>query len=189
MNRDDLELMARALKADADLIDDRGKPTWDKLDEWQRGPKAARTEAGGGWRYEEDDNGVMWAIPNDQTGEAVIHPDAAHDLFDEFRKLHDRVSKDTARIRRIIHMVPSTSSQKRRDDDPGPDWCKSCYRDAGYLEPVATHPDGSVKYAGYCRWCRESPITPPPLELVRTKHAGKRISVAMWERATGQRIA
>lgn len=66
-------------------------------------------------------------------------------------------------------------------DTSGDDWCFSCWRDNRYCEPVA-----NGRYARYCRWCGEfyaAYRVVPPLELIKARHAGRRITTAMVERA------
>lgn len=60
-------------------------------------------------------------------------------------------------------------------------WCVSCIRDGGYLTVVA-----AGRYARYCTWCGEFRYArgiEPPLEILKARHDGKRLSTAMVDRA------
>lgn len=60
--------------------------------------------------------------------------------------------------------------------------CRSCWRDDGYREPIAVRPDGSPYWKGRCRWCgafeAEHRIA-VPLQVLRARHRGERVTTAM----------
>lgn len=186
MNGSDLAKIASHVQGHMALVEGAADTIVQVTQEWQRGPKAASTEPGGGWRHDED---TGEPIPNDPTGEQAINADNAHLIHAELVKRAKRLLEDAAWIRDVGAVISRARIPRERTDDPGPDWCKSCFRDNGYLRPVALHGDGSVHYKGSCRWCAEAPVKPPPLDLLRANHEGRRITVEMWERAVGRKKA
>lgn len=96
-------------------------------------------------------------------------------------------------------------------------WCISCHRDGEYCEPVAVRPDGSRRYRDFCNWCGEMTAqrnklaesalealssqerkkarkrmaasdSMPPIELVKARHEGVRITQGMVERAIARTL-
>lgn len=60
-------------------------------------------------------------------------------------------------------------------------WCSSCIRDGGYLEPAA-----AGRYAALCRFCGEwlaANGTNPPMEILKARHEGRRITTQMADKA------
>lgn len=102
------------------------------------------------------------------------------------RLLHDRAVKD-----RKIAEIAQRYTRRRGVATTGgagidPDWCSSCQRDGGYCEPIGRLPDGTPRRRGklggwLCRWCEgflAAHGVEPPLEILRMRHAGKRITQA-----------
>lgn len=77
---------------------------------------------------------------------------------------------------------PTRHAQPTDDDGtegPGPDWCRSCWRDDRHCEPV--------RAAGLCRWCADWNLANgqlPPVEILRARHQGRRITSALIDTCT-----
>lgn len=151
----------------------------------QHGARSANLEPSRGDRYETivtADGPMLVRVPaNDPTGEAAIGPDDAGAALRELDRLIGRIDdafRDLLAIR--DEWLPKRGLVKV-DDGPGDDWCRSCWRDHRYCEPV------SDRYAGLCRWCgdwRAANRQDPPVPILRARHAGERITRQMVERYT-----
>lgn len=139
-----------------------------------------------------DDDGSRSAI-NDPTGNAAIANLSTNRLthrIDTAIAAYEKAGRTLTTL--LLNTVRDHAAHEKQvaeladDNGPGADWCASCYRDNRYLEPVATHRDGRIKYKGSCNWCHTFDATyrrPPPEQLLAMRHAGKRISQADIERA------
>lgn len=96
-------------------------------------------------------------------------------------------------------------------------WCVSCHRDGAYCEPVAMRPDGTRRYRDFCNWCGEfqaqrmslawtvieslpgkekkdakkrlkAGLGLPPLELVKARHEGRRVTQRMVEASVAKSL-
>jgi hypothetical protein len=94
------------------------------------------------------------------------------------------------RALQTAYNITARYARARRPDRPEPatdddGWCISCLRDSQYLEPTA-----AGRYAQHCRFCGEWSSAhgqEPPLEILRARHQGKRITTAMADRALAGR--
>ncbi len=127
---------------------------------------------------------------SDPTGDTALTRDRAREHRRDF--LHALDAGASAAIRHarraseIADLYPAQAERKALPPDPGGDWCRSCYRDHGYLEPVALRPGGGVRRAGYCRWCGEfkgAEGFDPTVQMVQARHRGSRITEGMVEQA------
>ena len=170
-------------------------------------PQAARTEPGNGgkprtWcrtherelaKCDVDDELYGTCIPeliphrSDPTGEAGISPDHATAHYRDHIKDMTTITAAVERMRARAELYPAQPMKPEPTDDLGDNWCASCVRDAGHLEPVALRPGTSIaRKANRCRWCLEFEAAEkflPPLNLLQAKHRGVRITEGMVEQA------
>lgn len=153
---------------------------------WADTIKAANySDDKGGNRWEEDPlTGEVHPVPQDPTGDQAVAPDAVAQMYGKLQKLMREIRSRCADIEHIMDQASHDPKKhpKRPDDKLDEDrWCKSCMTDRGWLEPVAVHPDGRIRYKAECRWChdyRADTGRPPTLGLLRKRHAGQRITEA-----------
>lgn len=131
------------------------------------GVRAANTDPAGGNRWDTDDDGDVWAIPNDPTGEAAMSPAPADDEWiealewlnqaaDHFAVVFGRYRPD----RRLHTVDPSAAEQ----------WCTHHLTSIGKCEP---------RHRGdLCRVCYDFKLAHseklPPADLLAAKHEGRR---------------
>lgn len=153
---------------------------------WADTIKAANySDDKGGNRWEEDpDTGEVHPVPPDPTGDQAVSPDAVAQMHSRLTKLMREIRSRCIDAEHILDQASHdpTKHPKRPDDKLDEDrWCKSCKTDRGWLEPVAVHPDGRIRYSGECRWChdyRTDTGRPPTIGLLRKRHGGQRITEA-----------
>lgn len=206
MNDLDLERIAEQLIDTANLIRQHGQRALTVTEGWKPGAKTANIDPDrGGDRYESVfmPNSVgkqirfLVRVPsNDPTGETVIaERDVPSDAMNaELVELLGQINTSAYNVRVIVKAaVPQATHLHKIGKETGADvaiagWCRSCHRDSRYCEPVATRPDGSRRYSDFCNWCGEWAAAhkgeEPPLELVKLRHEGRRITSAMVERHT-----
>jgi len=186
MNNEDLQRLADRLHKLADLVATRGIPALTTAALWRGHMRAANYDpnTGPGLHHDTytDPDGTehVVAIPHDPTGEASTttadqrrHPD----LVAAF-KACDIVAANLTRL--IINTAPKTTVSTD-PDEPGDGWCHSCYRDNRYMQPEDTHADGRIKHKNLCAWCAgfiKDYQRRPPIELLRQRHEGRRITTA-----------
>lgn len=123
----------------------------------------------------------------DPTGEAAIGHDQAAADGRELRRLIEHAITTQARIDTIADRYPSQPLPLPDiEATPGDDWCRACWKDGHYCEPVSSKPDGTTRYSGLCRWCGEFAKAngfEPPTWLLKRRHAGERITPGMVEQA------
>ena len=139
----------------------------------------------GGNRWETDpDTDEVSPVPNDPTGDQAVNPDAVAQLHGKLTKLIRQGHSLAADMEHILDQASHDPKHhpKRPDDKLDEDrWCRSCKADRGWLEPVAVHPDGRIRYSGECRWCHDYKADMgryPTPQLLRKRHAGHRITEA-----------
>lgn len=130
-----------------------------------------------------DDDAERPTGHHDPTGDAAITPDrAAHHQ----REIRRHLELAITHLSQAITIGQSYPSQATEPEDieatPGKEWCRSCWKDRKYCEPITMRPDGQPYYRGLCRWCgafasREG--FEPPTDLVVLKHRGERITTPM----------
>jgi hypothetical protein len=168
----DIVRIGQNLQAAGKLLIDHGSRALAVTASWQHGPSTA-----GGEPVRRSRETPMPAVPLE--GRDLIA------LNHELRSLMQRLDLDEHRLRIILRTaVPDgagkpTSAQKTPAQAAIEGWCRSCFRDHGYLEPIAMRPDGNRKYRDYCNWCGgfkgEYGIEPPE-QLVEARHRGQRIT-------------
>lgn len=186
MNQEDLDRIADTLDRAAELLrKGRAVTALERAAAWRGNLRAANYDPSSrsGHRhdvYDEAGDTVVVAVPNDPTGEARTT------TVDHLR--HPRLVAAIGALSQaagvavelIVDTVPDAPAAVE-DEGPGDGWCRSCYRDKRYLEPEATHRNGTVKHRGACTWCASFKAEhgiDPPLELLRKRHGGRRITVA-----------
>lgn len=169
----DIPRIAATIRVAGELLEVHGELMLDLTSDWAAGAKAANLDPDSrGNRWETDDNGDVWAIPADPTGEAILH--ARSEVATELRKRLARMTEDAQWLRDMAHVLapvalPSTTNA-RADA-----WC-SHHLKVGLCEPRKNGSDRNT----LCRWCSDFWAlwqSLPPLSLVRDRHEGKRISV------------
>jgi hypothetical protein len=151
--------------------------TWLRVDNWLapgRVPK--RGESGGGSGDEK---------PEDRLRE-LADDRAASRYKPELAALTERLASDLHRLRRIVEITNPARPKHVGSRDmlaaqaAADGWCISCFRAEQHLNPIALRPDGSAYYRDRCRACGEWRATngeDPPLDVLRTRHAGGRVRV------------
>jgi hypothetical protein len=130
---------------------------------------------------EEGDNcaGELLTGPSDPTGNAALISDRAKRRH---RDLTDRMS-------RLVHLVadavaiaadfPVEPIEPATLTGPGEEWCRSCWKDDHYCEPITVDRHGHAYYAGLCRWCGDFNAAngfEPPTWILEARHRGERIT-------------
>jgi len=137
-----------------------------------------------GWRHDSDGE----PIPNDPTGEAGTQPDDlrhVHDHYVDLLTKYNAIGGELDRLTRQAVPKPVTATATDSVDLAVDGWCVSCYRDGGYCVPI-TEDRGVRVYKDVCRWCgtfKRAEGVDPPLELVRARHRGDKITTAMVRRS------
>lgn len=194
-NKADITFIAARLRAAADELDQFGTTAWDTTAAWARGAGIASYDPeSGGNRWYEDEDGNVWPIPSDPTGDHALsteeinraHSDYVRDLSAAL-KVADRLIIDvttaTPHKPRLIADADRLAAQVGAEG-----WCSSCFRNAGKLVSQAMHTNGTARYQGSCRWCREFEQEygrKPPLSLLQKRHAGRSVTTSDVARALG----
>lgn len=182
-----------------------GEAAWWASLEFQPGPKAARTDpsTAGGPSLKDAEEDDERPGHSDPTGEAAISADRTAAAHAAYRALLDWLDDNASDLRsRLGELVPHqpntevsncgtcgaprpTPSKRRRDqvatEVVAEGWCKSCYKDDRYLEPIAP---GQL-YRHYCRWCGDfvgEHGHEPALAVLQVRHQARRVSTALVER-------
>lgn len=194
----DILFTASRMREAAEALERAGLTAWTTMDAWRRGAATANydPEAGGN-RWEEDDDGTVWPVPTDPTGDQALTPEMRL-LWQQYRdRLDAALELSDSLIAMVANATPRRkdriADKERLAAQAGADgWCSSCFRDAGRLEPQAMHPNGTVRYAGSCRWCHDFEQEygrKPPLGLLRKRHAGQRVTEGDIGKALGWKQA
>ena len=195
----DIPFIASRLREAATLLERCGTTAWETTEEWRRGAGVASyNPESGGNRWEEDDDGTVWPVITDPTGDRALTPE-------EVNKAHQKYRDDLAGALRLAdalitdvhtatpHKPSHIADHERLAAQVGAEgWCSSCYRNGGKLYPQAMHPDGTVKYRGSCRWCMDFEKAngrKPPMSLLQAHHAGRRITPEMVAKSLGLKVA
>jgi hypothetical protein len=102
----------------------------------------------------------------------------------------DQARADHAELIRLLRQLPRlVALVDRYETRPGSgaslpdiDWCRSCYRNDRHHQPIERDREGHPYFAGLCRWCgafKAEHQIEPPLELLRARHLGQRITTRM----------
>lgn len=164
----DITRIAATGRTTGELLDAHGQTMLTLTHDWTTGPKAANTNPDtGGNHWETDEDGNVWPIPNDPTGEAVLN--ARADFHHELQRRLHRWHQDSLWLRDAAHVLapivpPSTMNT------PSDLWCDRHLR-IGLCEP---------RHRGtLCRYCSDFHAlwrTVPPISILRDRHLGKRIT-------------
>ena len=154
--------------------------------EGQRGHPSAQnweTDRTAGHATVLDDDGTPMPSVVDPTGETAVTdgPDGGKALEELDRAISEALRAVTRAADVASHWRPATQPELPLGDGPGELWCRSCWRDDQYCEPVSEN----YKGRGECRWCgdffgqfREM----PPLPVLRKRHVGERIDQAFIDK-------
>lgn len=129
------------------------------------GPRAANTDPGGGNRWETDEDGEVWAVPHDPTGEAALggesEPDDWAEALEWLNQAADHFAVVFGKLRpdRRLHTVDPAATEQ---------WCAHHLATIGKCEP---------RYRGdLCRICYDFKLAHdaklPPADLLEHKHQG-----------------
>lgn len=201
----DLPKLAELLIETGQRLAAHGEQAWQASQDYAPGPRAAHSDADGhgGNRWDEDDDGQVWPVPADPTGEQAARSDATSMLHAGLRVRLGLVERYVDEVRHLLlDLVPnqpnvrltncgecggpkptlkSPSQVKTAVDVVAEGWCRSCYRLDKRLEPIETDSQLRRYYREHCRWCggfRAEHGCEPPLELLRRRHIfGRRISL------------
>lgn len=136
--------------------------------------------------------GELSVGPSDPVGNAAVARDqAARDQRALLHRMQELVSVGT-RMLGVVAGYPTSPSELEHptlDDEVGTTWCRSCWKDEKYCEPVSARPDGKPYYVGLCRWCGRTRKAiggdrlvasdqrgDPPTWLVAKHHRGERVT-------------
>lgn len=189
--RADLPRLGASMGLLGTLLEGGGQLAWDTMDGWQHGPRKA-PEAG------ERGGGGGEAGAEDRKDEAIQRARAARHFAAFLADLDAADVLVQSLIRRMdVACPPHPSALRNKAGDLDPvtaadaaaaGWCKSCWRNDQQMVPV-TPPEGKSRlkrYRDYCRWCGDfvgQHKIEPPLELLKVRHAGGRISEADVDKA------
>jgi hypothetical protein len=131
--------------------------------------------------------GELLAGPSDPTGNAAVGGDRA---AGDYRRLRREVEQLQVLLSRMVKTTAPYAVEHLTSEilvpTAGDDWCRSCWKDNKYCEPVSRRPNGSAWYKGLCRWCGQASKElggEPPTWLVERRHRGDRVTAGMMERA------
>lgn len=176
-------LMASELRKAADAWEKDGPTAWRRA--WLiHSPLKATSGEGvsGGQRTMKVKNeyGEDELIPVTAVEAAAFDPDPLLVVFPAFRQAVEMGYDNVLSAAATIAVLAKNMAGVEPPDDtegPGEGWCRSCFRDGRYFEPAALN-----RYANLCRFCGEwkrSEGGLPPMEIMRAKHGGRRITTAL----------
>lgn len=183
-SRSDLPRLGASLGLLGTLLEAKGQLAYDTMYGWT-GPRPmpSRGERGGGGSEIQAEDRRLEQV---QRARAARH-------FDEW-KADLNALDDLAQslLRRIDVACPPHPAElrNRKTDDLDPvtaadvaaaGWCSSCWRNDQQMVPIEKDRHGLRFYRDYCRWCGEFKARQkiePPVELLRLRHEGRRITEA-----------
>lgn len=212
LNEQEICRIAASVRLTGELLEANGTRALKATEGWGRGPRSASLESSTSDRYEIVHQGTpdefSARVPSDTVGEAALTPDPYETTRTTLAALIIQADDINLQLRRILYAACPQNTQPASFDPDTPaqisaaGWCISCHRDSGYCEPVAMRPDGTRRYRDFCIWCGEFIATQerlttakkkkakkktgaplPPLELVKARHRGDRITQQMVDRA------
>lgn len=159
------------------LKSEQGPLIWQRAKDWTRVDQIATDSTRGG--------GVGEAASDTQIEDR--HLDAIASRYHaELDKLTDRIAADLHRLRRISTITSPAPARTLASKEllaaqvAADGWCISCWRDDQHLHPISKRPNGDPYYTDLCRACGEWKATNgelPPLDVLKTRHAGGRVRV------------
>lgn len=181
--------LATQLRHLADTLEHHGQATADRLDDWAHGPRPGDTHDTPG-----DDNDPATPLPDHLATDRRDAARAAR-LHTQWTSRVTILERTIAHLDRLHHTAwPPHPTGRGRPDTPTDaaldGWCRSCYRNDGHLQPIATRPDGTRRYRDLCRRCGEFAAAHdghhPPLEFLRIWHTGRRLTTTDYRRILGR---
>lgn len=139
----------------------------------------ARSMSDGESRTAYDDKGEPMPLVSDPTGETVIAPASNDPMFGHMQSVARGIAcaLGDARIARAA-MIRASQFAESRPAEPG---CSSCARIGSWM---------AVEDNGRCRWCYDFWLAEgiePPVELLKARGSGKRITRQMVEESMTRR--
>jgi hypothetical protein len=136
---------------------------------------------------------------SDPTGTAAVAFDPAASDMATVRKRLDGIVRQAVELAALLAAYPTDVQVREQlgpDDEIGTVWCRCCWKDDKYCEPITTRSSGpkagSPYYVGLCRWCGQMKAElgfEPPTWMVAMRHRGERIGPGHVEKALEQRPA
>lgn len=162
---EDLPRITAVTHVAMDLWEAHGMLAMKLADEWADGAGTANLDPDAhGNRWELDDDGNVWAIPADPTGEASLRARSA--LRSEIDGLLRLQEATAVRLRNIVMTLVPVKLDAGEND---PRWCTNHLR-IGVCEPRAR--------GDLCRWCDDKRLewgVRPPVRLMTMRHLGKTV--------------
>lgn len=193
----DVTFVASRLRSAADALDAHGLTALQTTSQWARGAGTANYDPeSGGNRWEQDeDDGTVWPVPSDPTGDRALRRDVMDHAHAKYcADLTKALAAADALITDVETATPHTPKQIGDHDKLAAQvgaegWCSSCFRNAGRMEPQAMHGNGTIRYRGECRWCHDFKAEQgryPTLSLLQKHHSRRPITAEDIARALGQ---
>ena len=176
--RADIPQIAALARLAGELLEAHGHEAWDTTVEWDRGVSAATltgTSHSGGIS---DPTGTVAATAVDR-GRDPQHHRRLRQLLDQLATTSRLVVDLLAQTNPALTVRPVHPIDESVADDG---WCISCHRDDRWCEPISSHYSGKK----LCRWCGDfagAHQMMPPLDIIRDRHRGKRITKQRVEQA------
>lgn len=128
---------------------------------------------------------------SDPTGDAASTTDQPDPLRRDVSRIVMTIERIGTELARQLDQLRVAAGHAGVTPDDPTIWCRSCKRlrltDGTHLHsPIATRPDGRRRYTDLCKWCGEfnaAHDTDPPLELLRKRAEGTRITATDVDRA------
>lgn len=199
VTQDDLTRLAGQIRLAGELLDLDGENAWTTTKNWAATGISAQNLDNDRTSNRSDDDGYPITI-HDPTGNAASDTTTDPAAHDRLHRILVHVANDTGDLIDLLRTAtPSTPkpgrAEQQRAELVTDGWCTSCFRDGGYLEPITTRRgDGEPYYVDVCKWCGEyrscNDGELPPVTILNDRHAGRRITQAMIDKArAAQRAA
>lgn len=176
--RADIPQIAALARLAGELLEAHGHEAWDTTVEWDRGVSAADltgTSHSGGIS---DPTGTVAATAADRGCDPQHH-----------RRLRQLLDQLATTSRLVVDLLAQTNPAltvrpvRPLDDTVADDgWCISCHRDDRWCEPISDNYTAKK----LCRWCGDFAGAHgflPPVDILRDRHQGKRITKQRVEQA------
>lgn len=136
---------------------------------------------------------------SDHVGRAAVGHDMAAADMRAMRQLLHALVDSTVKMVAIADSYPTSTVELEKPDASdlvGTEWCRCCWKDDRYMEPITLRQSGPQAgrpyFTGLCLWCGRMRSTlgfEPPTWLVAMHHRGERINEGHLERARRERPA
>jgi len=134
---------------------------------------------------------------SDPTGQAAVGHDRAAVHERRLLKALEQLTSATLQVIALAEAYPTESVEREQlgpDAEVGTVWCRCCWKDEKYCEPIPVRTSGrsvgKPYYPGLCRWCgrmRTELGFDPPSWLVAKHHQGEAITEPMLAQAIAER--